>query len=303
MRTVSWDIGTKNLAYCIMDYEKENESLPFKIQQWELINLLNEKKKICCHNDKKKCVRKASYEFMINNDEKYLCKIHKNNHDEMIKQHELIKFTQNNGKYKCDYSDNCKTNAKWCHNNNYYCTIHKKRLILIEEQKLKLKDIKRAKCNKINHMILRKNLINKLNSMKELLNVDYVIIENQPSFKNPTSKSIQDTLYTWFLIKGIIERDITNSTIKDIKLVAPSNKLKVNDNKSVEILSKAKSDRETYKLTKDLGIQYCKKLIENDPIWTNFIEDKQKSIYIEDRKVDDLCDSMLLGAQFITKLK
>jgi len=51
---------------------------------------------------------------------------------------------------------------------------------------------------------------------------DVVLIENQPCMKNPTMKSIQMIVYSFFLMKAHMEsKDI------DIKLVSASNKLKV----------------------------------------------------------------------------
>jgi hypothetical protein len=38
-----------------------------------------------------------------------------------------------------------------------------------------------------------------LEKRKSLLNANYVVIENQPSFKNPRMKSIASTLYDYYL--------------------------------------------------------------------------------------------------------
>ena len=45
-------------------------------------------------------------------------------------------------------------------------------------------------------------MINKLKQKSELLKADIVVIENQPVLKNPTMKSIQMVLYSFFLKGG-----------------------------------------------------------------------------------------------------
>ena len=51
------------------------------------------------------------------------------------------------------------------------------------------------------------------------MDCDHIIIENQPVLKNPTMKSIQIMLYSYFLLK--------NKKMKSIQLVNACNKLKV----------------------------------------------------------------------------
>jgi hypothetical protein len=60
-----------------------------------------------------------------------------------------------------------------------------------------------------------------------LLGANYVVIENQPSFKNPRMKSIAISLYDYYLIRGIIDKEITKSNIQQVKFMSPSNKLKI----------------------------------------------------------------------------
>ena len=62
-----------------------------------------------------------------------------------------------------------------------------------------------------------------LDEKKEFLNVDIVIIENQPALKNPTMKTIQMMLYSYFLIKGIV---IEERLVSTIEMINAKNKLK-----------------------------------------------------------------------------
>ena len=56
---------------------------------------------------------------------------------------------------------------------------------------------------------IKLNLINSLDK-KQFQDIDYVLIENQPSLKNPKMKSIAETLYSWFLIRGIVDKKVNN---------------------------------------------------------------------------------------------
>jgi hypothetical protein len=88
---------------------------------------------------------------------------------------------------------------------------------------------------KKNRTLLFQNIPIKLNAIPELLTVDYVYIENQPSLKNPQMKSIQMILYSYFLMYGmtdgiLIEDEAGNQVphkIKGIDFCSASNKLKV----------------------------------------------------------------------------
>jgi hypothetical protein len=57
---------------------------------------------------------------------------------------------------------------------------------------------------KKNRSLLFENIPRKLQERPQLLDVDLVVIENQPSLKNPQMKSIQMILYSYFLILGKI---------------------------------------------------------------------------------------------------
>ena len=81
-------------------------------------------------------------------------------------------------------------------------------------------------------------MIKLLDEQKDiLLNVDHVVIENQPSLKNPKMKSVAETLYAWFLMRGQID---SVNPIKNLTYMCPSNKLKVNNDNTLCILKKSK---------------------------------------------------------------
>ena len=125
------------------------------------------------------------------------------------------------------------------------------------------------------------------------MNVDEVLIENQPSLRNPTMKTISSLLYSYFVMRGIIDKDTTKSKLNLIKFVSPSNKLKIDKDTTNTIIGddekKDDNSKKVYKLTKNLGVKYC----------TALINDEDKKTLDKYKKKDDMCDSFLQGFQYL----
>ncbi len=100
---------------------------------------------------------------------------------------------------------------------------------------------------KKNRPLLFQNIPLKLNQIPELLEVDYVFIENQPVLKNPQMKSIQIILYSYFLFYGITDGILIQTTLEDgsveerhhkvkgVDFCSASNKLKVYDGPQIAL--------------------------------------------------------------------
>ena len=144
------------------------------------------------------------------------------------------------------------------------------------------KDIKMNNIKKIDNSMfhLGKNIVKLLDEKSHFLESEVVIIENQPALKNPTMKSIQMILYSYFLMKD---------SVKDIQMINARNKLKVYKGEPVECKFKEK-----YKRNKYLSVEYTKLMI---------LEEDQKFIdlFSESKKKDDLADAYLQGIYFIEK--
>ena len=265
MKIISWDIGIKNLAYCIMEENINNKNIPILIHDWNIINLaLDDKCDYCDEN--------AKYNtFILDNEHKFCC-YHKHKYNNII--NDKLIFTENNND-TCNYfikSKGCKCSktSEFTINNKNYCKTHYNQ-ITKKINSSKLEQIK-INVNKIPIEKIKLNLVKILDSNKELLNVDNVVIENQPALKNPKMKAISDTLYTWFMIRGMVD----SNKIKNVIYCSPSNKLKIDEDNSVKLLSNTKNDSEKYKLTKQLGIIYCNQLIKYDEKNYKFFNSKKK---------------------------
>lgn len=272
---LSWDVGISNLAYCLLEKTSETN---FNIKKWGIINL-NEECNICC-----KCSKKAIF-YSLKEDLQsmiYYCKTHSKEYKPKEIDESSCKETD-----KCKHQikeNNCNKKAfksiegiSYCKN---HCDLHKKKLT----KERSLNKINSINSNKIPIQDLTNKLIRELDKNPDFKNVNEVLIENQPTLINPTMKTISCILFTYFILRGVVE---TNK-IEQVKFLSPSNKLKVSDDANKK-LKQAKdtgvNKKKVYKMTKNLGIKFCKELIKDDIVNLEFINKQIKK--------DDLCDSFL----------
>tara|TARA_B100002019_G_C21136702_1_gene531057 strand:- start:146 stop:820 length:675 start_codon:yes stop_codon:yes gene_type:complete len=216
MKILSFDVGIKNLSFCLLEEDI--------IKDWGILNICTDDVCDHCSKDGKRCDKSVTFicgEFQV-------CSAHKK-----LKQYSDKKFKK----------------------------ISKKDNPMLDQ----------GKC-----------IVETLQKKEDFCNVDLVVIENQPALKNPTMKSIQMILYSYFLINGVTKDE---SSIEDIQMINARNKLKAYDGPVVPCDIKDK-----YKKTKFLGIQYCLSMIvesEQDDQWLN--------LFTTSKKKDDLADAYLQG--------
>ena len=186
---------------------------------------------------------------------------------------------KNKNKSQC-----CKT-ATYIYNQNldkkdfYLCTAHSKHK--------SYNKVKKFKNKKDGLFYVGQNLVKAFDDLNfKNRNIFSVIVENQPSLKNPTMKSIQMMVYTYFLINGVCNSD---STIKELEMINARNKLKVYNGPEIKC-----DITERYKRNKWLAVKYCDYMIQNE-------KDEYKELFEESKKKDDLSDSYLQGIYYICK--
>jgi hypothetical protein len=140
--------------------------------------------------------------------------------------------------------------------------------------------------NKISHLTLGGSMYKKLDEMPELLRVDEVFVENQPTHINPVMKTVSAMLFSYFIMRGIHEKVKNGSTISNISFCSPASKIKVGGKDANDKVDNATSDK-VYKVTKKLGIKFCKALISDNPEYLAMIESYKKQ--------DDMADAFLQG--------
>lgn len=149
--------------------------------------------------------------------------------------------------------------------------------------------------NKIPLELIGTSMYATLDSKKDFLQVDEVLIENQPSLINPTMKSVAMILYSYFLLNSIHRRSETKSIVTNLSYCSPSNKLKVGGQKVANTIENArnvsskgdKNNKKVYDITKDTGKQICLALISESP--------KYLDMFRSHKKKDDLADAFLQG--------
>lgn len=299
MKVLAFDVGIKHLAYCILEREINIETQEIKYiisdyrRDWNIIDIIIDETIKCnygvCNNEE--CENTITLYTEIENKKFFLCTKHKKHYQEILNNNPII-IRENINDKKCCFSSCCKLKSKWLIGEQELCNKHK---INIENKLIKNKQLQRytnfVKSFSTHDLKLR--LLEKLEGLKEIfLQVDYVCIENQPTLKNPTMKAISDVIYTWFMIRGVLDKNIYNSRIKDISFFSPSNKLKIK-NKTEEIANDIENAVNKYKTTKDLAIKNCLIFIKHNQEYVDYLNSFKKK--------DDLCDAFLHGVNFIEK--
>ncbi|XWV26422.1 holliday junction resolvase [Tupanvirus soda lake] len=315
MIIISWDVGIIHLAYCVLEYihdGKKDES-PVRIIDWDEINLIEDErvKLSCCGQMKTKkgetakiCGKNATYFLQVAGMDKSVgfCKTHLSQHTTYWSNEKTkALFKQISPEGSCSYvktdGSECGKTCKfvYTHNNKklYYCTTHYKSELNKRIKEFSPQPIKNLIVRKYPTDKLQFNLVKKLDELSEhfaKLKIEEVVIENQPSQKNPKMKSIANTLFDYFLIRGYVDK-IHHMDIKLVRFMCPSNKLKVNNDNTIEVFKANKDNKKKYKLTKALGIQYTRQLLNDDEKQLEYLE-----LY---KKKDDICDAYLQGRYYL----
>ena len=274
MLILSWDVGIKNLSYCLIDYKNNN----YDILRWENMDISLDENKKCEFNNKNNSICNKNSVYFNFKTNLYYCKKHyKDNKD----NENIVEIKSK----KCIYM-NCKLNKKFICKNGLigYCKKHKDIYEGIDELYEK-KDRSELE-------MISEKLVSELDNRNYLLECDTVLIENQPAMKNPKMKSIQMIIYSYFLIRGKVDKKI-----KKISFMLASNKLKIKiDNK--ENIEKAiiEKHKNKYKQRKELSKIYCKNMINNLEIEN---KDKWFNYFNINKKQDDLADTFLMIIYFI----
>lgn len=154
--------------------------------------------------------------------------------------------------------------------------------------KKEIKKLKKITTKTISLLDISKEMIVQLSQNENMLTADLVVIENQPVLKNPSMKSIQMVLYTYFVINGCV-----NGSIKDIIMFNAGRKLEVYNGPEIELKEGIKKG--SYAERKYLSIEYTLNLIKEDNSMYEF--------FTKHKKKDDLADSYLQCLTYYKKNK
>ena len=293
MNTIlSIDVGIKNLAYCLFMKKQIDTDATYKIDKWDIVNLMQQEPELtCCHVDKhnKSCNKLATF----SKHSKCYCKTHSKKQTFLIPTPELKPSFINKQKIQTLTELADKYNIK------YEKPIKKADLIsLINDYiyTICFEPISMANSNasKIDLITIGRNIQYKFDELFENVAIDKVIIENQVSPIANRMKCIQCIIMQYFIMK---KKDIS------IEFISSANKLKNIDanidttqqshSLNNEVIKEEKQKKTEYSERKKMGIQKCLELLNTDSSWKNF--------FMSHSKKDDLADCYLQGIYFLHK--
>ena len=290
-RIVSFDVGIKNMAYCIFDVSGDN----FTIHDWNVLNLMNpepetklcniplEQKKKSKKNNAtnetisiKLCNKKAKYE----KGELCYCEKHakmstfliptKECSPTQLKKLKLEKLNEVIHKYKIPFNPGV-------NKTNLLNTIN----TFMEEHTLKSISSIKTTAGELDLITIGKNLKNELNQLNTMKNITHVVIENQISPIATRMKTIQGMLAQYYIMAyDSISIDFVSSSCK------------------LKGLEKQNTDTtdNTYQQHKKDAVYHCKQILEKRQIvdWMHVLDTKKR---------DDLADCFLQGMWFLQNKK
>jgi hypothetical protein len=283
MKLVSFDVGIKNMAYCVFDISGAN----VVVKDWNVINLMPDsvKNAVVCNNNvivkgnKKKniqssikaCGNKAKY----TKGELCFCERHAKMSDYLM--------PSNN--HKISSLNKLKTNELKELVSSFNCIPEKLKKSIIKQlleyfDKHSLKQIIKSKSNasNIDLITIGKNIKTEFDKV-DFSSVECVIIENQISPIANRMKSIQGMLAQYFIMR--------HDTIQ-IEFLSSSNKLKGFEKENDTLDS-------NYKQHKMDAVFHTKRIIEN-PFFCSW-----KAHVLQHKKIDDLADAFLQGLWYLNK--
>jgi len=292
MKVLGYDVGIKNLAYCVTEYDHETEHFnviqPCK-KYWNIINLTEDQEKHC---ESPNCEANVTQWATVSGVPRYYCGKHKKVHKLFLEENEIDIMMTDDVTAKCEHSASCKSKSKFMTQEKYLCTTHKN---MFEKNETKNRTLKKHKLFVKDFSIhdLKIKLIREFDKLIDIfLSVDCVCIELQPVFKNPSMKALSDVMWSWFALRGIVDGEVNNSTINKLCFFAASNKMKINGQEE-ELNEEIDNAKNKYKKTKDLGVQQCIKMLSHDQTCIDHLNTFKKK--------DDLADACLHSCYYIQK--
>jgi hypothetical protein len=138
-------------------------------------------------------------------------------------------------------------------------------------------------------LLLATRLYEHLDNLKDiLLDVEEIIIENQPVLKNPTMKTVQILLYSYFVMNGIMKEKV-----KNIHFFSASKKLEAFEDVDGKIMKTLSHLSGQYQVNKKAAILFTQEMIKRNTKWFNFFNTHHKK--------DDLADAYLTNCYFIDR--
>jgi hypothetical protein len=283
MKLISFDIGIKNMAYCLFDVDKNG----MKIQEWEVLNLMEEPvQDITCNcalaqkkrslENTKICGKRAKFQKSQNSycekhakmNTQYIIPI-KEISSASLKKMKLDELQKLGQTYQIQGIENEKKTEVLSKILTHFETICYE----------PIKTQKQKSASETDLITIGKNMRDKLDAKSWINDLDVVIMENQISPLAGRMKTVQGMLAQYFIMKSVDKIDFVSS----------ANKLKGLVEKPMTKIS----DKDKYKKHKEDSIAICSRFLDGNA-------DLQKwGPSLETPKKDDLADAFLQGVWYL----
>lgn len=277
MIILSFDVGIKNLAYCLLSVNEIKNTNTYEdtgkhfieIVKWNIIDLSCDKEaetesvekilKQCC-----KCKKAATYcthsNTMLPEDVMKFCKKHAE--EAQLPMHpKLLKSNSKNG--------------------------HTPYIVPLSKKKVS--------CNKINIVVLGKNIKCHLDVIfaEHMDKIDAIIIENQIGNLAGRMNVLQGMISQYFIMRNITNIEFISATNK-LKLFKTVINKKAEDVNGGNLDNVLENEKKLYKMRKDAGKMVCRSLLSFYPKLNEWI-----TTYDKHKKNDDLADCFLQGYYYV----
>lgn len=128
------------------------------------------------------------------------------------------------------------------------------------------------------------DLMDECNSVHNIPVIDYALVENQPVHKNPTMKSVQMMIYSYFALRGY-----QGDCVNNVAICSATSKLKGHNLELPPLPPNVKG----YQRLKQTAVQYCKGYCQFDKALMATI--------LSYTKQDDICDSLLQAMSWVRR--
>ena len=153
--------------------------------------------------------------------------------------------------------------------------------------------VKNKKTTSMDLTTLASALYDELDARMHILAASDVLLENQPVLKNPTMKTMQTFLYSYYIIHGVQKSKL----VKNIQCYCASKKLDIikllPSTRAKQIVDAITAVKAQYSRNKKMAVMLCEYLLE-----IGIRCDDVRNKFKDKKKQDDLADSLLMTLHY-----